>query len=146
MQWLIDLIKEWVTAQLDILKAWIIAQGYLTTSYIYRGTTDAYDYALTDFTRNGAWHELDLFRIVPPEAKAVDITVQLAAVTAMRNARFRKAGEPAAFNMSQQYTQAAYISLFMNCTVPTKDGSKIEYWFEAEPWVYINFVVKGWWL
>ena len=54
MQWLIDIIKEW-----------IIAQGYLTKGYVKRDDPVNADFAMGDFTKDGTWHDLDLSSIVP---------------------------------------------------------------------------------
>lgn len=135
MQWLIDLIKEWV-----------IAQGYLTTSYIDRGDPPIPDFDKFDFIPDDAWHELDLSGIVPAGAVAVALSVILQNIAAGRVMNFRKAGNTGAYNASRNHIDVATLFIVNDNVVSVDADRKIEYYLSTPGWITIGITVKGWWL
>ncbi len=168
MQWLIDIIKEWIQAQGYALESWVLAKGYateawvaaqifvlfswvvdqhyLTTSFVDRGDPAAHDFIKTDFTRDGAWHELDLSGIVPAGAKAVSLALTIRSSTVMALCKFRTKGNANEINRSMAWTQVANIWVGNDLVVPLSSDRKIEYNIANIVWTFIKLNVKGWWL
>lgn len=134
MQWLIDLIKEWVQAQ-----------GYLTTGFVDRGDPENADFEAGDFIKDSSWRNLDLSGIVPTTAKAVLFALDIIATTTHEKCRFRKKGNVFEKNMSSLFTQVAYISKAADMVCPIGTDGLLEYNIDAATWGAIRFTVKGWW-
>ena len=120
MQWIIDLIKDWVQAQ-----------GYLTQSFIDRGDPAVVDYGIADFTKDGFWYDLDLSAIVPAGATAVLLRVQYTAFAVGRYVKFRENGNANNTNASNIYAQAANVELWNDCVIRLDSNRVIEYQFAA---------------
>lgn len=134
MQWLIDLIKEW-----------IIAQGYLTTSYVDRGDPAADDFTAIDFTRDGTWYTLDLSGIIPANVKAVSLSFITLSGLAGKRARFRTLGNANEFNISLVGIQVANMLIGHDLIIAPDADGKIEYKLDAGGWAIVTLNVKGWW-
>lgn len=135
MQWLIDIIK-----------AWIVAEGYIKTSFVDRGDPAAWDYTLNDFTRDAAWHDLDLSGIVPAGAKAIAVFMKIKSNVVGSNLRLRTNGNVNTSNLTELKTQVANVIIsFDVVTIP--DGNRVvEYYASLAVWTDISLIVKGWWV
>jgi len=135
MQWVIDLVKEWIEAE-----------GYLLSAYVDRGDPAAIDFNLGDLITDSDWHDLDLSAIVPAGAKAVILRVDIMNSSAMSELQLRKNGNSNTQNTSKISTQANNIVFCSDMTVALDANRVIEY--EAFPfgWSAITMNVKGWWL
>lgn len=145
MQWLIDIIKEWVIAQAYATVAWVQAQGYLTAGFVDRGDPAAFDFDKTDLITDGTWHDLDLSTIVPAGAKAILASILINDELIERSLMFRKKGNVNIFNRSLIYTQVSNIYNSLDLVIPVDADRKIQYRGEAIVWVAIYVTVKGWW-
>lgn len=146
MQWLIDIIKEWVLAQGYATQAWVQAQGYLTTSFVDRGDPAIEDFNSGDITDDDAWHDMDLSGIVPAGAKAVAISVSMLAVQTGLAFYLRRKGNANAFNVAVGYTQVAYLAKGLDLVVPLDGDRFIQYNAANGNWLVLDVTVKGWWL
>jgi len=135
MQWLIDIIKDW-----------IVAEGYLKSSYIDRGDPFITDFEAGDLTTDGQWHDLDLSAIVPAGAKAVVFRVYVMNTTAMSDFRMRKNGNSNAKNTSELYTQVGNIVYTADMIVSPDTNRIIEYTAFLFGWTTLSLTIKGWWL
>lgn len=135
MQWLIDLIRDWV-----------IAQGYLTIGFVDRGDPPVWEFTILDFTTDGTWREFDLSAIVPDGAKAVTLSVIFMANVAAATAYFRKDGNANDANVSALITQLANVVMQFDIVCPISTDRKLEYKFTNVNWLVILVTVKGWWL
>lgn len=134
MQWLIDIVKEWIQAQ-----------GYLTTSFVDRGDPATTDFSIGDFTKDGIWHVLNLSGIVPTDAKAVSLLLTVTNTTVAAFAYFRTAGNLNTRNLSQAITQVSGVGLGNDIVLPLDENLRVEYVFFPAGWLVINLTVKGWW-
>lgn len=146
MQWLIDIIKDWIVAQGYALQSWVQAQGYLTTSFIDRGDPAAVDFGTGDFTKDSTWRDLDLSGIIPAGAKAACATVSMLAVQTNLAFYLRKKGNSNAANVAVGYTQVGYITKGLDLIVALDADRKCQYNISAGTWMVVDFTVKGWWL
>ena len=135
MQWLIDIITDWITAQ-----------GYLTTSFVDRGDPADYDFIESDLTLDGNWHDMDLSGIVPDGAKAVSIRIDTITGTATAYSAFRKKGNTNESNSANALHPIANNANSTDLLCPISDARFIQYKFQSVPWFYIVISIKGWWL
>jgi len=134
IEWLIDIIKEWVGAQ-----------GFLQTGFVDRGDPAAYDFTSTAFTKDSAWHELDLSGIIPTNVKAVAVSIVVSNTTAGKLFRLRTNGNANTMNNAIINTQVALLFYGSDLIVAPDANRKIEYFATSAGWLTINFTVKGWW-
>lgn len=138
MQWLIDIVKEWIQAQ-----------GYLLSSFVDRGDPHLPDYTLDDVSVDGSWHELDISEIVPTAAKAVLFTSYLRTDSLDGFFKIRRHGNSDEQNSSTLLTEAANVLNWADLASPIDTDRKIDYQF---PSFYLatvtdfKLVIKGWWL
>jgi len=135
MQWLIDIVLEKVAEA-----------GYLTNSYIDRGTTNQPDFSLGDFIGDLSWNDLDLSAIVPEGAKAVAFTMSGMGTFASSVARFRKKGNLYSFNSTSFATPVSDIEDYGDCMCGISADRKIQYNLLDVGWDDLYLTVKGWWL
>lgn len=135
MQWLIDIVKEW-----------IVAEGYIKTSFVDRGDPAAWDFIVGNFTRDAAWHDLDLSGIVPAGAKAVAVFGKITTDAVGSVFRLRKNGNANAFNLTELRTTVANVSASYDIITIPDANRVIEYYASVANWFDISLVVKGWWV
>lgn len=132
MQWLIDIIQEWLQ---------------LNHGYFDRGNTAAYDFQVGDFTKDNQWHDLVLPACVPDDARAVTIFVRLRASAVNRAILFKPFDYPNDFNYTGFWTQVANLRVGCPFDIAMDSPSrKIRYLMSATNLTEVDFVVKGWWL
>ena len=134
MQWLIDLIKEW-----------IIAQGYLTHGFVDRGDPAARDFVTGDFTTDGNWHDLDLSGIIPAGAKGICFICYIKDDLAAVFIDFRKKGNVNEENKSTIRSEAAGLWRYEDLTCAVSTDRKIEYKSTVTTFDFIRMTVKNWW-
>ncbi|GAH84380.1 unnamed protein product, partial [marine sediment metagenome] len=91
---------------------------YLLTSFVDRGDPAAVDWVTGDFTRDGAWHDLDLSAIVPAGAKAVVFQGFFKSSVVEEIFQLRKKGNANAVNVSQLRSQVAAVLISGDLTCP----------------------------
>lgn len=134
MQWLIDIIKEWV-----------IAQRYLTTSCVHRGYTSTWDWFVLDFIKDGAWHDLDCSSIVPQGAKFIVFAYQVQATAVAKKFFLRCKGDITGPVRSAVSTTTAFLSFYGDMVCACDDNQQVQYWITPDTWLALGLVVKGWW-
>jgi len=135
MQWLIDIIKEWVQSQ-----------SYLSTSFVDRGDPATADFNNIDFTKDGNWRDLDLSGIIPTSAKAAAISVSMIAVQTGLAFYLRTKGNVNSSNVAVGYTQVAYLAKGLDLVVPLNSNRECQYNVAPGTWLVLDVTVKGWWL
>lgn len=131
MQWLIDLIIE--------------AIG-IPPTFIDRGDPATSDFSGPAFTRDGAWHDLDLSAIIPAGATAVLFAFEGENAGVAREAKFREKGNVNDKNRSRMIIQIAMVRLTGDFVCPLDANRFIQYNLSALGWLANVFTVKGWWL
>ena len=114
--------------------------------WIDRGHLAAPDFELADFTRDGAWYELDLSGIIPKNAVAVDVRITCRETTADTQCLLSTDGAIGEYNTINAWTQSttSYLCI-MGLLTPTTD-QKISYKFATGTWGFIECVIRGWWI
>lgn len=135
MQWLIDIIAARVIDTIGIPPV-----------YIDRGDPAAWDFMHTDLIVDAQWHELDLSAIIPPNPKAVLLTVSWLTEETHAFVKFRKPGNVNEKAMTLITTQVARIAITYDTVVSLSDDQKIEYNIDVTPGTVLAVTVKGWWL
>lgn len=135
MQWLIDIARE-------AMEQWIYDNGI----YRYRGDPAAEDFDTVNFTRDGAWHDLDLSGIVDVNAKAVHLEIYYNCVNVSIDSKFRINGQANEFNISHLVTQIAGVPFATDIVVAIDSTGVIEYKINAAAWIFYQMTVRGWWL
>lgn len=107
------------------------------------GDTTAVNFALASFTTDGAWHDLDLSRIIPKGVKWVILQVEVKDGAAGSTMLFRKNGNYGAINISSIATQVANVSTYADLMVQVDKDGKIEYKGSNLVFTTINVTVKG---
>lgn len=113
--------------------------------FVNRGDPAAYDFTLTDFTRNGAWHDLDLSALIPETARAVLIDLDFDNTSANKHITLRKNGNTNDFNHFDVSTKVAGKDEHVNAVVIPDSTRKIEYKITASGWSAIAMTIRGWW-
>ena len=111
--------------------------------YEDRGDPAASDFAVGDLTTDAAWHDLDLSAIVPVNAKAVILYVQIQA-PAQGSIYFRKNGNVNAVNISRAFIQVANIPIAFDFVVPLDQNRVVEYTATNIAWNTVTIAIKGW--
>lgn len=131
MQWLIDIIKEWIG---------------LNAGYFFRGDISAWDFTLVDFVRDENWHELDLSAIVPEGAKAVLLKVVVESVFEDKKFDLRAHGQIYNYNTCAIFTPKSSVRIGGVYLVPCDADRKIDYEAYSTGFTTINVIVVGWFL
>lgn len=167
LEWLIDMMKEWVIAQayatitqvgssiglaiaylmgqIVDLKTWVQNQNYLTTSFIDRGDPAAKDFTRADFTTDNAWHDRDLSAIVPANAKGVCMRVAIKADVINAYFYLKEKGNVIDANIVSRRTLVANVAHEMSAVCALDENRKIEYKAKNVTWQTMDITVKNWW-
>lgn len=149
MSWVQDIIRimqEWVIAQGYATVDWVLAQGYLSHGFVDRGSSNFFDFAVGDFTKDSGWHLLNVSGIVPDGARCVLYRVQLKNNLVGKNVFFRPPGHAGTATGWQFKNRIANVAWWGEFCVPIGDVRFVEYWMTAGGWTVINLKIAGWWL
>ncbi len=113
-------------------------------AYIDRGDPAGYDYTLANFTRDGAWHDLDLSAIVPAGAIAVKLIFRIVATNNNNVISLREKGNSNVYNKDSCYTIVANETWFFSPFVFCNSNRVIQYLTTATNWTSIDVVICGW--
>lgn len=114
--------------------------------FVDRGDPAAYDFTLTDFTTDGAWHDLDLSSIVPPGSSAAIFISTIKDNLILSYIQFRQESNANPYNISLALILAANLSFNHNHIVSCHPNSKIQYMASNTTFTEINLIVRGWWI
>lgn len=114
--------------------------------FVDRGDPTAYDFTLTDFTTDGAWHVLDLSSIVPPGSSSVLFMSSIKDNLILSYIQFREESNANAYNVSVSLILAANLAFTHSHIVSCQPNSKIQYLASNTTFNEINLLVRGWWI
>lgn len=114
--------------------------------YVDRGDPAAYDFTLTDFTTDGAWHDLDLASLVPPGSSAAHLMSTIKDDLILSYIQFREESNTNAYNVSIALILAANLAFTNDHIVSCHPNSKIQYLASNTTFTEINLLVRGWWI
>jgi len=109
-----------------------------------RGDNAGHDFLVGNFTRDGAWHDLDLSSIVPSGASWVYVVVTFKASAADKTLSLRKKGNVNAYNVATEKTQVANIYCNLSGWVACDANRIIEYYLTDATVNAIYFNVRAW--
>ena len=135
MQWLIDIVYE------KVMKA-IGGPPF----YVYRGDPFLWDFTGATFTKDAAWHVLDLSGIVPAGATAVHFRFAAVSTIVAPAIYFRRGGQTNVLNMDNFKCYVTGVGTDRSCIVALDTNRHIEYFVAAAGAIVIGLVVRGWWL
>jgi hypothetical protein len=116
-----------------------------TMQFVSRGDLSAYDFVVTDLTKDGAWYDLNISSIVPASTQAILVYVSMISDTAGVQAQIRTNGYVNAYNRLAGVSQVAGRNFIMEGFVPCDAGRLLEYNFQnTGTWSTINILIKGW--
>lgn len=146
MQWLIDIVKDWIESVPYATEAWVEAKNYLTTGYVDRGDPAVPDLNTGDLDKDGTWHTLDLSSVVPAGAKAVHLYLILFDDAVGSLISFRKNGNNFNSNISVMSTTVASVIEYGEIICALDSGRNLQYKVSNVTWLAITVTIKGWWL
>ena len=111
-----------------------------------RGDPASVDYIKTDLTLDGTWVDLNLFDIVPVNAKAVLLHVTVEGNSATWSMMFRKNGNVNEIIHEHVESLRANVERSRNAIVALDVNRVIEYKGDNVAWTTVNIVVSGWWI
>lgn len=117
----------------------------LVDMFVDRGDPAAYDFAKTDLTIDGAWHDMDLSAIVAIGAKAVLFCGHLEGAAVDWKIRFRKNGNTNEINHCGMETLRAGVERHRSAIVAIGTDRIIEYKVDNEAWTTLDLTIRGWW-
>ncbi len=112
--------------------------------HVDRGDPAGYDFALSSFTKDGAWHDLDVSAIVPAGALSCRFSIDVQANAATIPFLFRKKGNSNTYNVEGSYTIGANALSRHTIEVPLDANRVFQYYFGAATWATINMIITGW--
>jgi len=146
MQWLIDIIKEWIEGVPYATQQWVEDQNYLTHAYVCRGDHSAYDFTLPDFVIAAVFHDRLLSPPAPENTSAVAFSLEFRNSIVGAWIRFRTKGYTGTHNLAVCQSQVANIARTKTIIIPTDEDGQIQYAMFPAGWIALNLIVKGWFL
>lgn len=140
MQPIIDIIYELAKNYIDAYLATHPAACY----YVDRGDSITFDFATDKFTRDNAWHDLDLSSIVPENTQAVNLFLLIKSTAANKTFMLRRRGYTGWGSVFQAHTQVANISYSTACVLAVDSDRKIQYKVKDTTVSIIELTIRGW--
>lgn len=112
--------------------------------YVDRGDIETVDYLITDFTKDGAWHDLDLSSKIPVNAVMVYMLVAIKSNTVNHFVKFRTNGFVNAFNLVSFYTQVIDVYNYINVFIKPDVNGIIEYKSTIDETGELAVTILGW--
>lgn len=129
MQWLIDLLIDWI---------------HTVGTEHDRGDPATGDWVTVDLTADGAWHMLDLSSVVPAGVHTIYLFCRLRATAINKRFELRTYGNTNIMNISQLRTQVANIRTQADIQVFPDSQGRFEYWLSPAGVDESIIIVKGW--
>lgn len=114
--------------------------------FVDRGDPAAYDYTLTNFTQDNAYHDLDLSAIIPAGAIAVLIIIEYYLSTLGYLINFRKNGNANERNIAQIRPTVQDVWSSQQIIVSLDANRIIEYKITGDAFGGLNATISGWWI
>lgn len=113
--------------------------------WVDRGDVSSLDFEIADFTKDNAWHDLDLTAIIPTTARLILMDFDYNNTSNERHIEIRKQGQTYNFNHTEIHTrvaaQADHAMMVVSCGI----NRIIEYKMAAVGWTELAMTVRGWW-
>jgi len=114
-------------------------------NYVEREDRSGYDFTISNFTRDGNWHTLDLSAIVPANVKAVFIKAQALTTSTNKALGFRKYGYTGAYTNNVLNIITSNQHTYLNFGfVPVDSSGRIEYYMQTADVTGCNVIILGW--
>lgn len=113
--------------------------------FVDRGDPASYDFVKTDFTIDGAWHDLDLSLIVPKIARAVLLIGHVEGNGVDWTMQFKKYAQTNDINHGGMETLRANVERCRMMIVAMDKNQKVQYKADNENWTTLDLAVRGWW-
>ncbi len=113
--------------------------------WVDRGDHSSLDFEIGDFTKDDAWHTLDLSGIIPITARLILFDFDYNNVAANRHIELRKQGQTYNFNHSEVHTRVAAQADHAIMIVACAANRLIEYKIATAGWSALAMTVRGWW-
>lgn len=110
-----------------------------------RGDPASVDFTVGSFVTDGTWRDLDLSSIVPADAKAVLLRVDVIDNVVASYFEMRKNGNANAINVAIVQTIVANMHHYENFIVKCDSNRVIEYNGSNVAFTGIDVTVRGWW-
>jgi len=115
-------------------------------TYTHRGDPASVDFAVGDFTIDGANHEKDISSIIPVGTKLVFMQLKFECQAANANIAFMKKGITNNVVVSGFITGVANIGMKGTVVAPPDADRKIQYMFTNATWTLVEMTVIGWFI
>lgn len=110
-----------------------------------RGDSNTEDFLVTDLTKDGDWHDMDLSGVIPKGTSLVLMRLRLNHTGANQEIRFRTKGHTQVENFIGQHTNDAMRMLGTSIMVQPDSDGIIQYTTGAAgTWLVITIQIKGW--
>lgn len=107
----------------------------------------SYDFTQNDFTKDDAYHDLDLSGIVPAGAVAVYLWGSFKSDTGGTEINLCQQGHTGAYLKVMRHQPVADIAQEFDCIIPIGPDRKIQYRCESAPsYTNMNMSVVAWWI
>lgn len=121
--------------------------GRVVESYISRGdpVVEVPDYTVASFTKDGAWHDLNLSALVPAGAKIIRVSGSVTDDAVGSLLWLRKKGSASSYTGSTVRTNVANLAADYQFALECDENRVIQYLASNVTWVTIYLTVLGWW-
>lgn len=113
-------------------------------TFVDRGDPAAYDFTTNDFTKDSAYHDLDLSSIVGANACTVLLNVMMRLGTTNEEIMLRTKGNSNDYNVAQRKGIAANTDYRYGMWVKTDANGVIQYRCTAGTYSTLNLTIRGW--
>ena len=112
--------------------------------YADRGDPSSHDFTTGDFTKDSAWHDLDLSGIIAENAVAVILRIDLINSSVTHSISVRKKGNSNTKNLGAIFANVSNVPITGHFIVAVDNNRKVEYMSSTTGWGTINITVVGW--
>jgi len=112
-------------------------------TFIHRDEPDGFDFTLTNFTRNAAWHTLDLSSIIPVGTVGVNIFCRIDTASTNQHITFRKEAAATSYNNVSAQIESGNNKVVINALIACTVARTIQYKASTNL-TEINFTVCDW--
>jgi len=112
---------------IDLIAARVIATIGVPPVYVDRGDIAASDWLVGDFTRDNAWHDLNLSGVIPSGLSLVHFRCFILSTVVNKAAMFRTKGNSNEINMHKFWVPVASMWHQMDFMIPPSVDNKVQY-------------------
>lgn len=134
MQWLIDIIKEW-----------IVVRGNLPPGYEINPDFPGVYIPLGGWTPDGAWHTIDVSGLVPEHVKALYGTFKITSTSIPGVLYLRPTGKTMTTNTCVFRTLIADLIHNLDIPIELNDDRKFDFRLTVGVGLAVTSRIRGWW-